>query len=91
MRAASETVVADGGWHRLTLTPVAAITAVAAIAADGTTTVLAVDAYAIDIDANGDGWVRVAKSARPRARVSTATPGGGVTNRWGIACCCCGA
>lgn len=58
---ARETVRADGSWQRLSARPVVAISSVEAVAADGSVQVLAADAYAIDIDAAGDGWVR----ARP--------------------------
>lgn len=54
VRTGRETIAADGTWRRLTATPVVAIDGVGA--ADGS--VLPVDAYAIDIDAAGDGWVR---------------------------------
>ena len=59
--AARETVKGDGGWQRLSARPVLAISGVDAVAADGSVQALPVDAYAIDIDAAGDGWVR----ARP--------------------------
>ncbi|HJT39807.1 MAG TPA: hypothetical protein VJ762_05690 [Sphingobium sp.] len=59
--AARETVRGDGSWQRLSARPVLAISGVDAVAADGGVQALASDAYAIDIDATGDGWVR----ARP--------------------------
>lgn len=59
-RAATESVPACGDWRRLTLTPVTAIAGVDGRAGAGDPFVLAVDAYAIDIDAAGDGWVQVA-------------------------------
>ncbi|HEY0270672.1 MAG TPA: head-tail connector protein [Sphingomonas sp.] len=46
-------------WRRLPATPVSAITSVAKLDTAGATTALPVDAYAIDIDAAGDGWVRL--------------------------------
>lgn len=59
IRAVEETVPACGEWRRLGCTPVRSITSVAALPGDGGDPVtLAVDAYAIDIDAAGDGWVR---------------------------------
>ncbi|KFG89426.1 hypothetical protein BV98_002810 [Sphingobium herbicidovorans NBRC 16415] len=58
---ARETVRADGSWQRLSATPVVAILGGEAVAPDGGAEVLPADAYAIDIDAAGDGWVR----ARP--------------------------
>lgn len=59
--AATETVRADGMWQRLGARPVMAIAQVEAVTVDGSTQVLPVGAYAVDIDAAGDGWVR----ARP--------------------------
>jgi uncharacterized phiE125 gp8 family phage protein len=59
--AAREAVRADGGWQRLSARPVVAISAVESVRPDGEAVPLAADAYAIDIDAAGDGWVR----ARP--------------------------
>lgn len=56
---ARETVRADGGWQRLTARPVVAVLGVEAVGPDGEGETLPVDAYAVDIDASGDGWVRV--------------------------------
>ncbi|APL94471.1 hypothetical protein EWH08_07075 [Sphingobium indicum] len=53
VREASETIVADGSWRRLTARPVVAILGVEV---EGVA--LAPGAYAVDIDASGDGWVR---------------------------------
>lgn len=47
-------------WHRLPATPVSAIASVAALDVGGTIRPLDLAAYAIDIDAAGDGWVRLA-------------------------------
>ena len=66
-----ETVPASGAWQRLSATPVAAITAVVRVAADGSTTPLAVGDYAIDIDPAGEGWVR-APGGSGRIRVTYA-------------------
>jgi uncharacterized phiE125 gp8 family phage protein len=46
-------------WQRLPATPVSAITSVASLDPSGAATALVVGAYAIDIDASGDGWVRL--------------------------------
>lgn len=71
LRDARETVPASAEWRRLTLAPVAAITAVEAMPAEGAPAPLPVDAYAIDIDANGDGWVRITDPGEARrARVN---------------------
>jgi uncharacterized phiE125 gp8 family phage protein len=70
-RTAVETLPAGPGWTRLGRTPVAAITLVEGLGADGTAAALAADAYAVDIDANGDGWVRLARAdAARRLRVT---------------------
>nr|WP_167304386.1 phage head-tail connector protein [Sphingobium vermicomposti] len=56
---ARETVRADGGWQRLTARPVIAVLGVDAVTPDGEAEALPVEDYAVDIDAAGDGWVRV--------------------------------
>lgn len=65
-RPARETVAGDGGWQRLSARPVVAIEGVEAVDADGVAEALPVGAYAIDIDASGDGWVRSAHAADGR-------------------------
>jgi uncharacterized phiE125 gp8 family phage protein len=67
-----ETLAASAAWQRLAAGPVRSIAAVEALAVDGTATALASDAYAIDIDANGDGWVRLLQPGEGRIRVSYA-------------------
>lgn len=70
-RAFTEDVPLSGDWQQLQLTPVRSISQVELIAEDGTATVLPVDAYSIDIDTSGDGWVRViSASAGRRVRVT---------------------
>jgi uncharacterized phiE125 gp8 family phage protein len=59
----------ERGWRRLARTPVRAIGALEALTADGSATVLAPADHAVDIDANGDGWVRSAR-ATGRLRVT---------------------
>ena len=58
-RTVTETVPALGEWQRLRATPVRSITSVQGLPATGLPFALAVEAYAIDVDAAGDGWVRV--------------------------------
>lgn len=65
-RDARETVAGDGGWQRLSARPVLGIGSVAAVDADGASEALPVDAYAIDIDAAGDGWVRSTRAGDRR-------------------------
>ncbi len=61
-RSGTERLALSCEWTRLRACPVSAISAVRAIAADGTATALAVGAYALDITGDGDGWVRVSQS-----------------------------
>jgi uncharacterized phiE125 gp8 family phage protein len=80
MRAFDEVLPASGAWSRLAATPVRSIAGVEALAADGTAAPIAANAYAIDIDANGDGWVRLtAPVDAPRVRVSFEA---GMTAEW---------
>jgi uncharacterized phiE125 gp8 family phage protein len=65
-REARETVAASASWQRLTARPVLAVTQVAAIDADGVAQPLPVDGYAVDIDAQGDGWVRATRASEAR-------------------------
>ncbi|UIJ45848.1 hypothetical protein LZK98_02495 [Sphingomonas cannabina] len=58
-----ETAPADGRWTRLAMGPVQGIAGVEGLADDGTAIVLPAEAYAVDIDAAGDGWVRAHRSA----------------------------
>ncbi|HYD37290.1 MAG TPA: hypothetical protein VEA60_06730 [Allosphingosinicella sp.] len=58
-RSFAETMPASRAWQRLTLTPVKAIVSVEAMPAEGPPQPLASALYAIDIDANADGWVRL--------------------------------
>ncbi|SER60263.1 head-tail connector protein [Sphingobium sp. YR768] len=60
-REARETVAGDGRWQRLSARPVLSIDSLTA--ADGAA--LAVGAYAIDVDAAGDGWVRAMRAGEP--------------------------
>lgn len=56
VREARDRLIADRGWTRLAARPVVAIESVAAVDAEMP---LDPQAYAIDIDGNGEGWVRV--------------------------------
>ena len=66
-RDARETVAGGGGWQRLSARPVLAVSQVRAVEADGSSVALPVEAYAIDIDAAGDGWVRSTRPGDGRA------------------------
>lgn len=59
-RTLRETLAARSEWQALSVAPVRAVTAVHALAGDGSEAALAPEAYGIDIDAAGRGWVRCA-------------------------------
>jgi uncharacterized phiE125 gp8 family phage protein len=72
-RSFAETMPASRAWQRLTRTPVRAIVSVEAMPADGPPLALPSGRYAIDIDAQGDGWVRLTGADEaPRIRVGYA-------------------
>lgn len=54
-----ETIRASAAWTRLATTPVRAIESVAALPVTGEAVALGPGAYAVDIDAAGDGWIRI--------------------------------
>ena len=66
----ADEVAASREWKRLALTPVRTIGAVGRAAIDGSATALAPEEYAVDIDAQGDGWVRATRVSEGRLRVS---------------------
>jgi len=57
-------------WARLAQTPVRSITGVSALSPSGDATALQAGDYGIDIDAAGDGWVRVMRSGTGRVQVA---------------------
>lgn len=59
VRGVEEMLAPSRAWRALAIRPVTGIDAVAGVPASGEAFALPVDAYAIDIDGNGDGWVRV--------------------------------
>jgi uncharacterized phiE125 gp8 family phage protein len=62
-RTAAEVLAASARWTRLGAAPVRAIEGVSALAEDGEASPLAAGVFASDIDAAGDGWVRVFDAA----------------------------
>jgi uncharacterized phiE125 gp8 family phage protein len=69
-------------WQRLAVTPVVSISSVMGVPATGAPFALPVEAYAIDIDANGDGWVRITSPGlATRIEVSGI---GGLASAWGF-------
>lgn len=70
-RGVGELMPITGGWQRLSVRPVRALTAVAGVPAEGSEYALPVEAYALDIDRNGDGWIRVSRpGGATRVRVT---------------------
>jgi uncharacterized phiE125 gp8 family phage protein len=69
-RPFEEVLPATVGWHRLSLTPVRTIDAVAGVSADGSSAALAAGDYEVDIDSRGDGWVRALQFTEGRLTVS---------------------
>jgi uncharacterized phiE125 gp8 family phage protein len=59
VRGWSEILAWHGAWQRLGGAPVTAIDSVEGLPADGAGFTLPAESYAIDIDAHGEGWVRV--------------------------------
>lgn len=80
-RTLTEIVPVRREWTRLAATPVRAVTGVEGLPAEGAAFALPVGAYAIDIDAGGDGWVRVPQpGAAGRVRVTLSA---GMASEWG--------
>lgn len=68
-------------WQMLGVAPVTAIGSVEGLPAEGSAFALPVDGYAIDIDASGQGWVRVvAPGIAGRVRVTLSA---GAAAGWG--------
>ena len=57
---------ASGKWERLDVGPVRSIGTIEAVDVAGVGTSLPATGYAVDIDANGDGWVRASGGCRVR-------------------------
>jgi uncharacterized phiE125 gp8 family phage protein len=68
-RGVRQTLRVRSGWLRLGRNPVRSIGAAGTVGPDGAGSPLAADAYAIDIDANGDGWIRLEAGAAERISV----------------------
>lgn len=75
-RTLRETLAARAEWQALSVAPVRAVTAVRALARDGSDMALAPEAYGIDIDAGGRGWVRCPSSVGRIAVIYTAGSAG---------------
>ncbi|HYN45761.1 MAG TPA: hypothetical protein VES64_03630 [Allosphingosinicella sp.] len=82
-REVTEVLAAATAWTRLSAAPARAILGVDALDEEGAATPLAAQAYAVDIDASGDGWVRLldgggAKRIRASYRAGMATDPNGL-------------
>lgn len=60
-RTGIDRLAVSGAWQRLGVTPVRAITTVEGLPEQGPSFIVPVEAYALDIDGSGDGWVRVSQ------------------------------
>ncbi|MBO9574500.1 MAG: phage head-tail connector protein [Sphingobium sp.] len=69
-RGVEEVLDARRDWRALAARPVTGITVLAGVPAEGADFALPVEAYGVDIDGNGDGWVRVLDAEVRRIRVS---------------------
>lgn len=70
-RPVQEMLPVRSDWQRLGRTPVLAITAVEGVPAEGSLFALPIASYAVDIDAAGDGWIRISQpGAAGRVRIS---------------------
>lgn len=73
-------VAAESCWQRIGATPVSAITVNGARDAAGNAVALASGGYAIDIDGDGDGWIRLTQPST--AAVLTVTISAGLAVDW---------
>jgi len=74
-RPFEDVVTSAAGWQRLVVAPVTVIAGVTGLPSEGAPFVLAVGAYAVDIDADGVGWVRIL-AAGSAGRVAVAYSAG---------------
>lgn len=70
VREWTETMPASRAWQALGIGPVQAIIDVAALPATGVASALPVESYAVDIDAEGIGWVRIEAAEATRVSVT---------------------
>lgn len=75
VRSCRERLPVVTGWQRLGAAPVRSITGVAGLSSDGVATALPIVSYEIDIDARGDGWVRIADAGGARRVEVTCSAG----------------
>jgi uncharacterized phiE125 gp8 family phage protein len=80
IRAAREQIPVSEDWRRLSPTPVQAIDSVTWLTATGASIALPADGWSGEIDADGDGWVRVTRSGE--ARRATVAFSAGQAQAW---------
>lgn len=78
-RSFEDVLAVAPGWQRLAASPVTAIAGMTGLPVAAAPFVLPVAAYSIDIDADGDGWARVA-DADGAARVAVSYSAGAAAN-----------
>jgi uncharacterized phiE125 gp8 family phage protein len=64
------TLPAGNGWQKIGPAPVRAIAKIEIVAANGSAAIIPTADYEIDIDGQGDGWVRLLKPVAGRVKVS---------------------
>ncbi|GAB5488881.1 MAG: hypothetical protein Pars2KO_24510 [Parasphingorhabdus sp.] len=74
-RPVTDLLAARGEWQKLKQLPVQTISEVAVISAAGTAVILPPDSYALDIDSDGYGWVRI-ESTPEASRIRVAYSAG---------------
>lgn len=75
VRTITITLPVVAGWQRLPVAPVRSITGVSALASDGSVAALPLADYAVDIAADGTGWVRLIDAGGARAVQVACTAG----------------
>ncbi|MEO9599620.1 hypothetical protein [Parasphingorhabdus sp.] len=80
-RSVTDMLPARQVWQKLKRLPVQSISAVERVAADGNPSILAVEDYAVDIDSDGIGWIKLQHGdGGSRIRVAYSA---GVAPDWG--------
>ncbi len=80
IRSVTDMLPGRQAWQKLKRLPVQSITSVEQVAADGIASALAVEDYALDIDSDGIGWIRLHRhDGGSRIRVTYAS---GLATDW---------
>lgn len=80
-RAVVEQLRITGGWQLLAVTPVRSLTTANGLSATGEPSSIAITQYSLDIDASGNGWLRVREAGN--AVVVRVTYDAGLSQSWG--------